>query len=393
MAEVIVVGGGLVGAAAALGLRRQGYGVTLLEPSEPNIIRGRLGVDIRNVALNPQSQSLLSDIDVWQQSPVVPYNAMQVWEESGTGKLSFHAADVGRQELGWLLEMTPLASALYQTCQDKLTVVQGEFADLTMDATGVTVTTAEGRRIEADFMVAADGVQSSVRQALQIPVQAFPVGQHALATVVETERHHAGVAYQRFLRNGPLALLPSEAADAGQKTNLVSVVWSQPADQAAAHQTLPEEEFCAVLTRRSEGVLGQISAVDQRFCFPLHQQVARNFVKGRVVLVGDAARVVHPLAGLGVNLGFEDVIALLSVTAAGNGLLSSRALAAFNRQRRTRSLHMVRLLGLLQATYGEQNPWLLWARNKATHQLNGMSLVKQQIMREAMGLGPIAAAS
>lgn len=393
--KVVVVGGGLVGSAAALGLAAQGYAVTLLEGSVPRIQRGRLGVDMRNVALNPQTKRLLEPLGVWSQDSAVAYDTMRVWEETGTGCMNFNARELGCENLGWLLEMSPLQTSLYAACLASVEVVVGTLADIELEPQRVRLQTADGDVLTADFVVAADGADSRVREKLGIKTKVFALAQHALATVVETQEPHNGVAFQRFLRAGPLALLPARnVADADGSKNLVSVVWSQSTDLAQKRLALGDEAFCGELERASEGVLGRIIDVDQRVSFPLSQSLAATFTRDcKVVLIGDAARVVHPLAGLGVNIGFEDVLALLQVTLGGQGLARVARLKSYERARRSRSKHMISLLELLRASYEEKNPALTWMRNLAVEKLNNMHAVKHQIMREAMGLGPIAKVS
>jgi 2-octaprenylphenol hydroxylase len=387
--NVVVVGGGLVGATTALALSEQGYAVTVLDEQVPVIRRGRLGVDVRNVALNPQSQQLLDELGIWSSVPSQPYQAMHVWEQWGSAGLDFTASDLGRDELGWLVEMSPLQTALYEGSVARCRVVEAKMLDVHFTEGGARVTTTNDETLEADFVIASDGVQSSVRQSLDVKVRKYPLAQHALATVVATTKPHQGVAYQRFLSDGPLALLPAPSSETHE--HLVSVVWSQSESCLDQRLQQSEEEFCAAITRASEGVLGEIVEVDDRYRFPLVQQLVESFVVDcKVVLLGDAARVVHPLAGLGVNLGFEDVLALLQVTKNGTGLTSEKAVRKFARARQTRSRHMIELLSVLQGTYQNTSPALSWLRNVAVGKLNDLQWVKQQIMREAMGLGPIA---
>lgn len=387
--NVVVVGGGLVGAATALTLSEQGYTVTVLDEQKPAIRRGRLGVDVRNVALNPQSQQLLAELGIWSSIPSLPYRAMHVWEHWGSAGLDFTAADLRREELGWLVEMSPLQTALYEGCVANCRVVEAKLVDLHLTDGGVQMTTTNDETLEADFVVAADGMQSSVRQSLGVKVRKYPLAQHALATVVATTKPHQGVAYQRFLSDGPLALLPAPASKTHE--HLASVVWSQSKVLLDQRLQQTDSEFCTAITQASEGVLGEIVEVDDRYRFPLVQQLAESFVvDAKVVLLGDAARVVHPLAGLGVNLGFEDVMALLRVTKSGAGLTSQRAVRRFARARQTRSRHVIELLSVLQGSYQNTSPGFSWLRNVAVRKLNDLQWVKQQIMREAMGLGPIA---
>jgi 2-octaprenylphenol hydroxylase len=198
------------------------------------------------------------------------------------------------------------------------------------------------------------------------------------------------VAHQCFLPDGPVALLP------GLDPQLCSVVWSQSPAEAERRRALGDEAFCAELTRATSACLGAIEAVDQRIVFPLNQVLAADLhPAARVLLVGDAAHVLHPLAGLGANLGFEDVRAMLDVlgrlpAAADPG--EARLWTTFARQRRLRARMLLGLMATLQQLYAGGDPWRQWLRNTGVHWLNRVTPVKRQIVVEAMGLGPLAGA-
>ena len=350
-----VIGAGLVGAATALALQRQGYDVTLVDARAPEISCGQLGLDIRNVALNPQSQSLLADLGVWEADRVAAYDRMRIWEQTGTSELSFAAADAGRQEIGWIAENSPLQVALYQQATAMLEVLEDELVNLDLTDTQAELKLSSGAQLAVDFVVGADGANSVVRELLQIGVKKRALGQYALATVVQVSEGHQNCAWQRFLSDGPLAMLP--ALDDAAGNHRVSVVWSQSQATVQALKELSDEQFCSRLSAASEHCLGEVIAVDQRLSFPLAQQQAEQLhVGAKVVLLGDAARVVHPLAGLGVNLGFEDTLALLRVTETGQALTNSRRLAEFCRARESRSQHMIMLLDTLRILYRDTRP-------------------------------------
>ena len=206
----------------------------------------------------------------------------------------------------------------------------------------------------------------------------------ALATVLETERPHAGVAYQRFLQEGPLALLPAPTIEGKHR---VSVVWSQTRASAERLAALADEDFDQEITARSEACLGQVLAHDQRIIFPLTQQaMTQAAINERVVFIGDAVRIVHPLAGLGVNLGFEDLQALLELTRGGLGLGTERQRRRYNRSCYARARQMIALLGAINRFYRRTDPATSWIRNIGVGLFQGIGPLRQQVMREAMGL-------
>jgi 2-octaprenylphenol hydroxylase len=304
--------------------------------------------------------------------------------------MEFDAAEVGRQELGWIVENGPTLAALWTVleAQPNIELRLGEPVTTVSAGADCVRLGLGGGSVAAALLVAADGARSRVREALGVAAEVRPTGHHALATVVRTARPHGGVAHQCFLSDGPVALLPS------LDPQLCSVVWSQSPAEAARRLALDEAAFCVELTRATGRRLGAIEDVDRRLVFPLDQVLAAALQPaGRILLIGDAAHVLHPLAGLGANLGFEDVRALLDVLGrlpAGADPGEVQLWTTFARQRRQRARTMIDLMATLQRLYAGSDPWWQWLRNTGVHWLNRVAPVKQQIMREAMGLGPLS---
>jgi ubiquinone biosynthesis UbiH/UbiF/VisC/COQ6 family hydroxylase len=389
--DVLVAGGGLVGASAALALTRRGLRVVLVDRGEPAPHRGRLGFDVRTVALNPASAELLTELGVWGALTACPFDRVHVCEELGTRYIEFSAEEVERRELGWIVEMSPSVTALWGALRGEagLTIVNGA-----IDAVTPTVDTVQlvagGTRIDAALLIAADGANSSIRKHLGVDTGRFETGQAAIATVIETERDHHGTAWQCFLRDGPLALLPLPSRDG---RFFSSVVWTQSEAAAAEHQRLGDAAFVVVLERACRARLGAIRAVDQRFSFPLEQLVAASFQPAdRVLLIGDAARVLHPLAGQGVNLGFEDIREIIRV--AGRvppaELGASELWRGFVRRRQLRAQLMVRAMDTFASAYRLADPGLQWLRNVAVDLLNQAPPLKRALIKEALGFGIFA---
>ena len=381
--SICVVGGGLNGAAAALALAEAGWSVSLVDRKAPSRSPAALGVEIRNVALSPASRDFLEGIDAWQ--PGAPYTRMHIWEALGTAALDFDSETLDHDALGWIVESGALNERLWARLEahPRVTLYLGSVGALTPEPGRVCLEVGE-QPVDAQLVVAADGAASRVRELTGTGVKRMPTGHSALATAVRFAEPHAGVAYQRFLSNGPLALLPSRDA------HVCSVVWSQPPEEAERRAALAEEAFLREISSASEHVLGAAVETDVRFVFPLVQQLAERFdAASRVVLIGDAARVVHPLAGLGVNLGFEDTAALLKALTSVQDP-GAADLRTFSRRRRARSRAVIELMSVLRGSYGNTSPWFGWARNAAVRTVAGSDALKAQIMREAMGLGPMA---
>jgi len=380
--RVAVVGGGLVGATAALLLQQQGFPVTLIDRRRPQLNKGRLGLDIRNVALSPASRALLERAGIWPCTGVAPYYRMCIWEQWGTGVVHFDAAEAGVPALGWLLEMSPLLVGAWQRMQDtsEIELVEGNIADVLPGDSTVTVSMDHATR-SFDFLIAADGAQSVVRKALGLDVVQQSLDQVAIATVVRTANPHEHTAWQRFGTEGPLALLP------GPDEHLCSVVWSQTEASAQRRVHLEDDAFRHEIGLACEYCLGEVEAVDARFSFALSQQrVRRCAPHPRVLLIGDAMRVVHPLAGQGVNLGLEDVAALLRVAEQHRDLAASGIWRRFARQRQMRSRMMMQVMSSLQKIYTNPHPAMTLLRNVGVQSFDALPGLKRQVMREAMGL-------
>lgn len=339
--DVLVVGAGVVGAAAALALARQGWQVALVEGREPAGWQ-RERPDLRVFAFAPDNAALLDQLGVWREireARLQPYCRMRVWDAGGGGELVFDADRLGRRELGWIVENALLVERLWHSlpaagvrvyCPER---VQG----LEQDADGVAVTLASGRRLRARLLVAADGAGSGVRGLAGIPAPRHEYGQQGLVAFVEHARPHQDTCWQRFLPGGPLAFLPF--APAGEHHYRSSIVWSLPDADATRLLGVEDAAFLDELDRAFDGPLGPLLATSSRAAFPLRRQLAASQRAGRVVLVGDAAHVVHPLAGQGMNLGLRDVAALrdalASVAAAAGDPGASGRLARWERQRRS----------------------------------------------------------
>lgn len=382
--HVAVIGGGLVGATTALLLHGLGFPVTLIDRQRPQRHKGALGIDIRNVALSPASRDLLEQAGIWGQVPAAPYHHMCIWEQWGTGEVHFDAADAGVTELGWLVEMSPLVCAAWELLQASagIELVEASISNVEPAADGVYLHFAERPERQFDFVIAADGAQSVVRQALNLGVQQQALDQVAIATVVRTAEVHQHTAWQRFLVEGPLAFLPTP------DEQMCSVVWSQTQAKAEQRMQLDDAAFAAEIGHAIEHRLGDIVAVDQRFSFPLTQQRVKQCAPHpRVLLIGDAMRVVHPLAGQGVNLGFEDVHSVLQVAACQPDLAAPDIWQRFARQRQTRSEIMIQIMSALQKIYTNPHPGMSLLRNLGVQSFNALDGVKRQVMREAMGLG------
>jgi len=332
--DVIVVGAGMVGASLALALARDGREVALVEAREP-VAWAPAPRGLRTVALAADAVALFEDLGVWdavRMARACPYRRMRVWDAAGGGELVFDADAFGQPQLGWIVEVDLLA--------DRLWAAAGEAAGLTRvcparvesldhDEGLARVGLDDGRRLSAPLVVAADGAGSPLRTLAGLDVHAHDYGQRGLVATVRTARANQATAWQRFLPGGPLAFLPVD-------TGLSSIVWSLPEAEAQRLLAVDEAAFRAELTRAFDARLGEVLEVGERAAFPLRRQLAPVYHAGRVVLAGDAAHAVHPLAGQGVNLGLRDVACLrrLLRAAGDRDPGSPHRLARYQRERR-----------------------------------------------------------
>lgn len=350
-AEVIVAGGGTVGLAAAAALSAAGFAVTLVERgTAPAAFTGG-EVDLRVYALSPASIRLLESLGVWPAIAAArhsPYHAMQVWQGKAGSALRFDAEP--GQSLGAIVEHGLLNAALWAESGNWQRLAATGIVHAETDEEGAVATLADGRVLRTRLLVIADGPDSPLRAQLGIDSIGWDYAQRALVAHVATEKPHGGVARQRFLASGPLALLP--LAD-----GRCSIVWSCPTALAEELLALDDAAFALRLGTASGQVLGAIKATTPRRSFPLRLGHVPQPVLAGAVVIGDAAHVVHPLAGQGVNLGLADAQTLAATLAAardaGRGWWRTRTLWAYARQRRADTVEMLALTdGLSRAFTG-----------------------------------------
>ena len=309
--EVAIVGAGVVGSSAALALVGQGLRVAIIEAQTPPAWNAAQP-DLRVYAFAPDSRALLDSLGVWDSiaaARVQPYRRMRVWDAAGGDELCFDADALGRECLGHIVEHGLLVDRLWKAIVAQPSIQRycpETVSGLEQDEEGATLSLASGQRLRARLVLGADGAGSQVRELAGFSAQARDYGQRGLVAYVRTELGHEQTCWQRFLPGGPLAFLP--CADGSS-----SIVWTLPDAEAARLLAIDDIAFGAELTRAFDARLGLVEVVSPRVVFPLRRSLSTGMVRGRVALIGDAAHVVHPLAGQGVNLGLRDVAALAAL--------------------------------------------------------------------------------
>jgi 2-octaprenylphenol hydroxylase len=371
--DVLVVGGGVVGAALALALARERIEVALVEARAPAAF-DPADVDLRVFALAPAAVALLERLGAWPRVLAMracPYRTMRVWERDRRDELSFDAGMVGAATLGHIVEDRALKAALWATLDANPAIQRLCPARVLRCEAGAADTRVElddGQRIRARLVVAADGAASPLREAAGLALDATPYGQRAVVAHVRTARGHEDTAWQRFTPQGTLALLP--LAD-----GRVSVVWSLKDARATSVLALDDPAFCAAIAEASDARLGEVLETTPRAAYPLRLQLAHRYAGARLALVGDAAHVFHPLAGQGLNLGLLDAAALVEVLAgaarAREDLGAAVVLARYARWRQGEVARAARAFELLDGLFRSDVGPLPWLRR------TGLSLVQR----------------
>jgi len=387
-----VIGAGIVGCALALALDNAGVPVVLLDQGPAP---GPESDPRRGVALAPDVLAFLAGLGV--EVPQTPYEHMTVWDHSGPTALHFSAAEVGLPRLGAMVENDRLRWALTQTLGARGVPLRwgARVAQVRWPSLGAApqLTLASGETLPVALVCAADGGHSPLRGLAGLGVRDEPMHQRAVVTAVVTERPHEATAWQRFLPTGPLAFLPLD--DDAEGRHRCSVVWRADEDRARALEALDDEAFCAALSEAFEYRLGSVLSAAPRAAFPLQQRHAERYVAPGLVLRGDAAHVVHPLAGQGVNLGVRDVMALVPALRAGlrQGTLGDPdQFAAYERHRRRDNALMLRAFSALKRGFAPASGPAAWLRQQGLGFLDHQPTLRRRFMAQALVLGPEAGA-
>jgi len=385
--DVVIVGGGMVGAALACALGNTALKVAVLDHA-PAAAPPDHSYDQRVSAVTLASQAFFENVGAWDgmaRRRISPVREMRVWSEGGPGAIHFDAAEIGEACLAWIIENSVMRNALLERLQHFTNVhylcpVQVQDINLTEEA--ATLTLQDGRNLRTRLLVGADGADSAVRRAAEIETQSLNLNQKGIVATVITGKPHEQIARQRFLATGPLAFLPLD------EPRSCSIVWS--ADSARADQLLALDDaaFIAELQNAFGDALGQIETIGPRAAFPLALSHAKAYTAARVALIGDAAHTVHPLAGQGVNLGFLDAAALAEVLldAGEKDIGAHLVLRRYERWRKGGNLSMIAVTGGFRYLFGNDLPLISQLRNVGLELANSVTPMKNFIMRRASGL-------
>jgi 2-octaprenylphenol hydroxylase len=392
--DVVIVGAGVIGAAiASLLVARK-----LSAPGRVAIVADRFATaapeaaewDLRVFALSRASERLLKACGVWNLLPakrVFAYERMCVWDEGGEpfgkGSLSFDSAEIGEPNLGFIVDGRVLQWQCLQAARNAGTVLlEAGLSGVTVSDTEVSISLSDGRALRSQLLIAADGPESKTRDLLGIETAGHSYLQDALVAHVRTAKFHGNTAWQRFLRTGPLAFLPLPDGRS-------SIVWSAARAEASRLRELGPDAFGAALTAAGGEVLGGCEVSTPVASFPLKLQYAVDYARPRAVLLGDAAHVVHPLAGQGLNLGLLDCAALAEVLGQSGGASyfgEHRLLRRYERWRRSENLLAAGALDGLERLFSNADPVSAALRSAGLRAVGTLPFVKRRLALRALGL-------
>ena len=385
----------MVGATLAALLGGQGCRVAVVEGSEPRDWSPEEPPDLRVSSVNAASRQVFKACDAWAgmvDRRAAPFRRLRAWDASGRGETSFHAADAGAESFGHFVENRIIQLALWE----RLAVLDNvhrycpaEPASLETDAEGAVLRLRDGRSLGAALLVGADGARSAIRRMAGIDMDFHEYGQHALIINAVTRLPQQDITWQCFTPNGPRAFLPLAGHHA-------SLVWYDSPNTVRRLLALPDESLVDAVHDAFPAELGGIEAIIGRGSFPIRRGHARRYHGNRVALVGDAAHVIHPLAGQGLNLGIQDARELATriqrAVTGGRDVGAVSVLAAYEARRRPANLAMMLAMDAFHRVFTAALPGVRHAGALGLGLANQLAVAKRLVMRHAMGLGPVSGA-
>ncbi|HEY7986123.1 MAG TPA: UbiH/UbiF family hydroxylase [Methylophilaceae bacterium] len=380
--DVVIVGGGLVGSVLALALGKRGVRSALIETSMAEHSTDEW--DSRIYAVTPANAEFLRDLGVWdvlESARITAVHAMQIWGDNSASPLTFDAYGAGVAELSWIAEGRLMQSAILNALRatpEVDIICPARCTDLKWASDIATLKLEDSMELTAKLVVAADGANSWVRQQAGIKVEKKSYFQQGVVANFTISLPHQHIARQWFKREGVLAWLPLP----GQR---ISMVWSLFDEQANNLLKLEAGAFCETVAEAGQYALGTLQLITPPVAFPLALQRSAALIAPRLALVGDAAHLVHPLAGQGMNLGLRDVQSLTDIIGesgadAGNWL----SLRRYERARKADILAMQTVTNGLQKLFNNDNPMLAWVRNTGLNAVDKVSPLKRLLIAQAV---------
>jgi len=380
--KVIVVGAGMVGAAMAIKLAQQGKSVQIIEKKLINAdaILASDQVDIRVSAINRFSENLLDELGampILRQNRLAPYTQLEAFERGGDNLL-FDCADINTSHLGHLIENNLIQASLWQQfAYYNIEVIEqsAPLSAIEQDTTSITLIYGD-TRYTADLVIAADGGQSQLRAKANIGVTGWQYQQHCMGVLIKLDAPQQVKTWQQFTPTGPLAFLPMQAPYA-------NLIWYDSANTLQNFKGLTAAQIKAHVLNKFPLLAGDFE-VQNHAVFPLTRQHANNYSNRRLVLVGDAAHTINPLAGQGVNLGFQDVVALAQALEDADDIGCPLKLKEYERSRRKANLLMMSMMDACYFGFSNQITPLKWARSQFLKMANNTGPLKNWVLKYAI---------
>lgn len=393
-ADLIIVGAGMVGSALALALADSELDILLIDgsPLRCDPFDAAAAYQPRVSALSVASQRILQRLGAWQgieARRACPYREMQVWDGSGTGTIHFSAASVQADTLGHIVENQVVQQALLERLLDSPVrlLADTRLEQVRHSGDDWLLTLHDGQQIRTPLLIGADGANSAIRRLTGIESREWDYLHHAIVTSVRCEQPHQASAWQRFTDEGPLAFLPLPSRG---EEHWCSIVWSLPPQRAEQIMLLDDTAFCSALGDAFEHRLGAILQADPRMRVPLRQRHAKRYAMQGLALVGDAAHVIHPLAGQGVNLGFLDAAVLAEVLLhahqRGEPIAAEQVLTRFERRRMPWNLSMMAAMEGFERLFQSDHLAVRLLRNTGLNWIDSSNQAKALFVRQALGL-------
>ncbi len=393
--DCLVVGGGMVGASAALSLAELGLSVIIVEKETPKPITTEDSIDLRVSAISLASQHVLEQLQVWDdiKGPrITPYRRLGVWE-SELAYTEFDARKINQSHLGHIVENRLIQQALWKKivahqgievlCPAKVESLNDQAnTEQQVNSASMPILHIDGLAVQAKLLVAADGANSLIRRLAGIGCTGWQYKQSAMLIHVETELTQQDITWQQFTPTGPMAMLPLPG-------NMASLVWYHDKDEIKRLSTLSNEALTEQICLHFPTKLGAVKVLNKA-SFPLTRQHANQYLINNILLLGDAAHSINPLAGQGVNLGFKDVKALQSIIAEaigeGEEWFSPTVLSRYEKRRRTDNALMMTAMDALYKSFSNQQPLFKLIRNAGLFAAQRVPFLKSKVLEYACGL-------
>ncbi len=389
--DVIILGGGLIGATLAIALDVHGLGVAVVDTADLSATLAP-SHDGRASAVSSASQHMLDAIGVARglDGRGCPIHTIRVSEGLDRGALGFDATEVDGRPLGVMYENRVLRQALLSTLGAAAGIrlcAPDRAADIVRDAHGVTVTLASGDVLKAPLLVVAEGRRSPTREAAGIRIAQWSYAQTAIVVTITHEVAHDGTAFEIFYPTGPFALLPMLDDEAGRHRS--AIVWTVPAAQGAATAALPERPLLAEIDKRIGGFLGKVALASPVWSYPLGFHQSERLIDQRLALIGDSGHGIHPIAGQGLNMGFRDVAALteclVEAVRLGLDLGDPQVLERYQRWRALDNMMVAASTDLLNRLFGAPGRGMSALRALGLRAVDRLPPLKRRFMAEARG--------